>query len=165
MIRPRKVVSWDIHFMSRAQLAAQDRSRDPSTQVGCIIVNDQNVPVATGYNGLPRGCDNDKYPWNREGEVLDTKYPYVEHAERNAINNRGSNSLQGTRLYVTLHPCSDCAKGIIQNGIKEVIYLSDKYADSPDTLAAKRMFADCGVKTRQLILDEPYVVTIELKNE
>lgn len=166
MSGPRKnIIPWDIHFMSQAQLTASNRSRDPNTQVGCVIVDNLNISIATGYNGLPRGCDNNKYSWSREGKFLDTKYPYVEHAEKNAIHNRGTNLLKGARLYVTLHPCSDCAKSIIQNGIIEVIYLSDKYAETDDTIAAKRMFKDCGVKTRQLILDKPQIITIELKNE
>lgn len=159
------IVPWDIHFMFQARLIAQNRSRDPNTQVGCVIVDDLNIPRAMGYNGLPRGCKNEDYPWDREGDVLNTKYVFIEHAEKNAIHNRGANSLRGCRMYVTLYPCSNCAKSIIQNGITEVIYLSDKYGHTPDIQAAKRMFKDCGVKTRQLILDEPRMTTIELKNE
>jgi len=165
MIGPRDdIVDWDVCFMSVAKYFAQCRSRDPSTQVGAIIVNEKNIPVAIGYNGLPRKCDNSAYSWER-GDGIESKYLFVEHAERNAIHNRGSNSLEGCRMYVTLHPCSDCAKAIIQNGITEVIYLSDKYSDQLIYIAAKMLFDDCGVKLRKLTLEQPYSATIELKSE
>ena len=140
-------ISWDEYFMGVALLAAR-RSKDPNTQVGACIVSDDNIILSTGYNGLPAGCSDDVYPWEREGE--ETKYPYVVHAELNAILNSGGRSLRGARLYVALFPCNECAKAIIQSGIREVIYLSDKYADSPATLASKRMFRSAGVEMRRL---------------
>lgn len=140
-------ISWDEYFMGVALLAAR-RSKDPNTQVGACIVSDDNIILSTGYNGLPVGCSDDEYPWAREG--AETKYPYVVHAELNAILNSGGRSLRGARLYVALFPCNECAKAIIQSGIREVIYLSDKYADSPATLASKRMFRSAGVEMRRL---------------
>lgn len=133
--------------MGIALLAAQ-RSKDPSTQVGACIVSEDNIIISTGYNGMPKGCSDDEYPWEREGK--DTKYPYVVHAELNAILNAHGRSLQGSKLYVTLFPCNECAKAIIQSGVKEFYYLSDKYADTPSTLASKRMIESAGVKFTQL---------------
>ena len=141
-------ISWDEYFMGVAMLAAR-RSKDPSTQVGACIVDDDNRILSTGYNGFPYGCSDDEYPWARDGETNDTKYPYVVHAELNAIlNNRGKN-LVGARIYVALFPCNECAKAIIQSGIREVIYLSDKYADTPSVKASKRMLTSAGVTLRQ----------------
>ena len=141
-------ISWDEYFMGVAMLAAK-RSKDPSTQVGACIVDDDNRILSTGYNGFPYGCSDDEYPWAREGDTNDTKYPYVVHAELNAIlNNRGKN-LVGARIYVALFPCNECAKAIIQSGIREVIYLSDKYANTPSVVASKRMLASAGVAMRQ----------------
>lgn len=140
-------LSWDEYFMGIALLAAQ-RSKDPSTQVGACIVSEDNIIISTGYNGMPKGCSDDEYPWEREGK--DTKYPYVVHAELNAILNAHGRSLQGSKLYVTLFPCNECAKAIIQSGVKEFYYLSDKYADTPSTLASKRMIESAGVKFTQL---------------
>ena len=140
-------ISWDEYFMGVALLAAR-RSKDPNTQVGACIVSDDNIILSTGYNGLPAGCSDDEYPWAREG--AETKYPYVVHAELNAILNSGGRSLRGARLYVALFPCNECAKAIIQSGIREVIYLSDKYADTPATLASKRMMDAAGVTYRRL---------------
>lgn len=143
-------ISWDEYFMGVAMLAAK-RSKDPSTQVGACIVDDDNRILSTGYNGFPYGCSDDEYPWAREGEANDTKYPYVVHAELNAIlNNRGKN-LVGARIYVALFPCNECAKAIIQSGIREVIYLSDKYASTPTVQASKRMLASAGIEMRQFI--------------
>ncbi len=133
--------------MGIALLAAQ-RSKDPNTQVGACIVSEDNIIISTGYNGMPKGCSDDEYPWEREGR--DTKYPYVVHAELNAILNAHGRSLQGSKLYVTLFPCNECAKAIIQSGVKEFYYLSDKYADTPSTLASKRMIESAGVKFTQL---------------
>lgn len=133
--------------MGIALLAAQ-RSKDPCTQVGACIVSEDNIIISTGYNGMPKGCSDDEYPWEREGK--DTKYPYVVHAELNAILNAHGRSLQGSKLYVTLFPCNECAKAIIQSGVKEFYYLSDKYADTPSTLASKRMIESAGVKFTQL---------------
>ena len=135
------------YFMGVALLAAK-RSKDPNTQVGACIVSPENIILSTGYNGFPIGCSDDEYPWDREGE--DTKYPYVVHAELNAILNANGKSLQGAKIYVALFPCNECAKAIIQSGIKEVIYLSDKYADTPGTIASKRMLTSAGVKFTNL---------------
>lgn len=140
-------ISWDEYFMGVALLAAM-RSKDPSTQVGCCIVDAENRILSTGYNGFPAGCSDDDFPWAREGE--ETKYPYVVHAELNAILNARGKNLYGACLYVALFPCNECAKAIIQSGIKEVVYLSDKYADTPATCASKRMLASAGVSLRRL---------------
>ena len=126
------------------------RSKDPNTQVGACIVNDKNRIMSMGYNGFPSGCSDDEFPWERDGDAYDTKYPYVCHAELNAILNcRGAN-LESSRIYVALFPCNECAKAIIQSGIKEVVYISDKYANTPGTLISKRMLKSAGVKLRQL---------------
>ena len=140
-------ISWDEYFMGVALLAAK-RSKDPNTQVGACIVDENNIILSTGYNGFPIGCSDDEYPWSRTGE--ETKYPFVVHAELNTILNANGNNLRGSRLYVSLFPCNECAKAIIQSGIKEIIYLSDKYALSPSTIASKRMLASAGVVTREL---------------
>lgn len=133
--------------MGIAVLAAK-RSKDPNTQVGACIVGQDNIIVSTGYNGMPKGCSDDDFPWERDGD--ETKYPYVVHAELNAILNASGRDLRGCKLYVALFPCNECAKAIIQSGIKEVWYLSDKYADSMSTLASKRMLDSAGVKYYQL---------------
>ena len=140
-------ISWDEYFMGVALLAAQ-RSKDPNTQVGACIVSQDNIILSTGYNGLPNGCSDDEFPWERQGE--ETKYPYVVHAELNAILNSGGRVLKGAKLYVALFPCNECAKAIIQSGIREVIYLSDKYADTDNVRASKRMLHIAGVTYRQL---------------
>ncbi|MCF7886050.1 MAG: dCMP deaminase family protein [Candidatus Marinimicrobia bacterium] len=150
-------ISWDEYFMGISLLSAQ-RSKDPSTQVGACIVNEQNKIVGVGYNGFPIGCSDEELPWDREGDFLDTKYPFVCHAELNAILNSIKN-LADCRIYVALFPCNECAKAIIQSGINEVIYLSDKYAESDPTKAAKIMFEQAGIKTRKLETD---LKTIEL---
>ncbi len=141
-------ISWDEYFMGIAILSAQ-RSKDSNTQVGACIVNHENKILSLGYNGMPIGCNDDEMPWEREGDELDTKYMYVCHAELNAILNRSSGSLEGAKLYVTLFPCNECAKAIIQSGIREVVYMSDKYADSSNTIASKKMFDMVGVKYRR----------------
>lgn len=145
-------ISWDEYFMGIAMLSAR-RSKDPSTQVGACIVNDHNKIMSVGYNGFPRGCCDDEFPWERTGEAYDTKYPYVCHAELNAILNSGGSNLEGCKIYVALFPCNECAKAIIQCGIKEVFYLSDKYADTFGVRASKRMFDSAGVKYTALTLD------------
>ncbi|EOR26343.1 dCMP deaminase [Clostridium sartagoforme AAU1] len=151
-------ISWDEYFMGVAILAGK-RSKDPSTQVGACIIDNDNKILSQGYNGLPRGCSDDEFPWNREGEILETKYPYVVHAELNAIlNSRGAN-LYGSKIYVALFPCNECAKAIIQSGIKEVVYISDKYADLDNVKASKRMFNAAGVKMTKL---EPRNKRIEI---
>ena len=141
--------TWDEYFMGVAQLSGM-RSKDPSTQVGCCIVSDEHKILSMGYNGLPTGCSDDDFPWGRDGKPLMTKYPYVTHSELNAILNYRGGSLEGATLYVTLFPCNECAKAIIQSGIKEVIYLSDKYADTPSTQASKLMLTTAGVKLTQM---------------
>ena len=144
-------ISWDEYFMSISLLAAQ-RSKDPNTQVGCCIVSGkdspypENVIISTGYNGFPYGCSDDEFPWDRTGTPNATKYPFVVHSELNAILNAGGKSLVGAKLYVSLFPCNECAKAIIQCGIKEVVYMSDKYADTQGTIASKRMLSSAGVK-------------------
>lgn len=148
MVTKRKdYISWDEYFMGVALLASK-RSKDPNTQVGACIVDQNNVILTTGYNGFPKGCSDDEFPWDREGE--NTKYPYVVHAELNAILNASGKDLKGSRIYVDLFPCNECAKAIIQSGIKEVIYLSDKYADTPATQASKLMLTTSGVKLTQM---------------
>lgn len=149
-MKRKDYISWDEYFMGTALLAAK-RSKDPNTQVGACIVNDKKRIMSIGYNGFPMGCDDDDFPWEREGNnSFDTKYPYVCHAELNAIlNNRGAN-LEGCTIYVGLFPCCECAKAIIQSGIKKVIYLSDKYKDSDSTRASKRMLTAAGVELQQI---------------
>lgn len=142
------VLSWDDYFMGLAHLSAK-RSKDPSTQVGAAIVSEEHRVVGIGYNGFPSGCDDDVFPWEREGEFGETKYPYVVHAELNAILN--SNQLcHGCTIYVSLFPCNECAKAIIQSGISRIVYESDKYADTDGTKASKRMLMAAGVKLEQL---------------
>ncbi|MBO4468587.1 MAG: dCMP deaminase family protein [Clostridia bacterium] len=140
-------LSWDEYFMGVAFLSSM-RSKDPSTQVGACIVDRENKIISMGYNGMPRCCDDDEYPWDREGDPLDSKYVYVCHAELNAILNCHGGSLKNAVCYTTLFPCNECAKAIIQSGITEVVYLSDKYAETPSTMAAKRMFDSAVVKYR-----------------
>ncbi len=138
-------ISWAEYFMAIACLSAQ-RSKDNSTQVGACIVSRDHKILSLGYNGMPTGCLDDVMPWGRDGDALDTKYMYVCHAELNAILNNTGNSLRGAILYTTLFPCNECAKAIIQSGIAEVVYQSDKYANSDETIASKRMFDMVGVK-------------------
>ena len=142
-------INWDDYFMGVALLAAE-RSKDPSTQVGACIVDGDKTILSTGYNGFPKGCDDEEYPWNRDEALGETKYPYVVHAELNAILNSQGKSLKGATIYVGLFPCNECTKSIIQSGIKEVVYLSDKYATTPATLASKRMLTSAGITVRQL---------------
>lgn len=152
-MNPRKdYLSWDQYFMGVALLSAQ-RSKDPNTQVGACIVDQHKKIVGVGYNGLPLGCSDQKFPWTRQGEFLETKYPYVCHAELNAIINKNSKDLYGCSIYVGLFPCNECAKVIIQSGIVEVVYLSDKYAHTDSVKASKKMFESAGVKYRQLSVD------------
>ncbi|NCC55306.1 MAG: dCMP deaminase family protein [Erysipelotrichia bacterium] len=142
------VLSWDEYFMGLAHLSAL-RSKDPSTQVGACIVSADKKVVGIGYNGLPRGCDDDEFPWVREGTFLNTKYPFVVHAELNAILN-SNQDLRGCSLYVSLFPCNECAKAIIQAGIKRIVYECDKYADTDSVKASKRMLLSAGVELVQL---------------
>ena len=140
-------LSWDEYFMGVAMLSAQ-RSKDPSTQVGACIANHGHKILSVGYNGMPTGCHDDLMAWEREGEPLETKYLYVCHAELNAILNNDGGSLKGTTIYVTLFPCNECAKAIIQSGIREVVYWDDKYAETDAVIASKRMFEMAGVTCR-----------------
>ena len=148
MQKPREnAISWDECFMRMANIIAQ-RSKDPSTQAGAVITTSQNVVVGVGYNGFPRGIESADLPWNRDGELADTKYAYVCHAEENAVYN-ANNSTRDCKIYCTLFPCNECAKTIIQNGIREVIYESDKYHDTPACIASRKMFDLAGVKYRE----------------
>ena len=158
----RKVISWDEYFMSLAHLSAV-RSKDPSTQVGAVIVDSNNKVVGLGYNGFPRGCDDKEFPWEREGEFLDTKYAYVVHAELNAILN-ANKLIENCRLYVSLFPCNECSKAIILSGIKEIIYESDKYKDLNQFKASKKMLEAAGVKLRQLEYEIDLDIKINKKN-
>ena len=142
-------LSWDEYFMGVAMLSGM-RSKDPNTQVGCCIVSQDNKILSMGYNGFPIGCSDDEFPWAREGEdPLETKYVYSTHSELNAILNYSGGSLAGAKLYVTLFPCNECAKAIIQSGIREVIYDCDKYADTAGVQASKRMMDAAGVRYHQ----------------
>ena len=161
-MKRKDVISWDTYFMALALLTAQ-RSKDPSTQVGACVVNKYNRVVGIGYNGFPNYCSDDKLPWGRDGDWIDTKYPYVVHAETNAIAN-ATGDLEGCRLYCTLAPCNDCAKVLMQNGIKEVIYLSAKYNDDQYHVAARRLFELGGIVQRQLVPDRDEI-TLRLDDE
>ena len=149
--------------MSVALLSAQ-RSKDPNRQVGACVVDSEFKIVSVGYNGLPVGCDDDKYPWGKSSEFLNSKYPYVCHAEMNAVVNRNTNSVKGCKIYVTLFPCSDCAKLIIQSGIIEVIFLTDKYHDQKQIEAARTMMKSAGVEERKFE-NEKESITIELMSK
>ena len=153
------VLSWDEYFMGLAHLSAM-RSKDPSTQVGAVIVSGEHRVVSIGYNGLPNGCSDDEFPWDREGDFGATKYPYVVHAELNAILN-SKNDLRGCSIYVSLFPCNECAKAIIQSGISRIVYESDKYADTDATIASKRMLRAAGVELYQL----PYRIQMQVQKE
>ena len=144
-MKRQNVLSWDSYFMGLAHLSAK-RSKDPSTQVGAVIVDSNKHVIGIGYNGLPNGCSDDEFPWDRSGSNLETKYFFVCHAELNAILNYRGGSLEGSRIYATLFPCNECAKAIIQAGIKEIIYACDKYADTDSVMASKMMFKAAGVK-------------------
>lgn len=153
-------ISWDEYFMGVALLASK-RSKDPNTQVGACIVDKNNVILSTGYNGFPYGCSDDEFPWDRDGD--DTKYKYVVHAELNAILNSRGKSLTGAKLYVDLFPCNECAKVIIQAGISEVVYLSDKYCGTDENVASKLLFDNCGVSYRQIDAKNQKVIRLSLK--
>ena len=143
-------ISWDEYFMGVAKLAAL-RSKDPNSQVGSCIVSQDNKILSIGYNGLPIGCSDDEFPWQREGEELDTKYVYVTHSELNAILNYRGGSLDGAKLYVSMFPCNECAKAIIQSGIREIFYAVDKYPDMASVIASKRMLNAAGVRYRRYV--------------
>lgn len=157
-------ISWDEYFMGISLLSCC-RSKDPNTQVGACIVNSENRIMSVGYNGFPKGCSDDEYPWERSGDDQnETKYPFVCHAELNAILNAGGNSLKGCKIYVALFPCNECAKAIIQSGINEVIYISDKYADSAATIASKRMLASAGVKLTPFKSNKKITISFDEKD-
>lgn len=148
-MKKQDYLSWDQYFMGIAMLSAM-RSKDPNTSVGACIVDTDNKILSVGYNGMPHGCSDDEYPWEREGEEpLDIKYLYVCHAELNALLNYTGTNLKGSRIYTTLFPCNECTKALIQSGIKEVIYMEDKYSDTPSVLAAKRMMHSAGITCRR----------------
>lgn len=138
-------INWDEYFMGVAMLSGM-RSKDPNSQVGSCIVSQDNKILSMGYNGFPIGCSDDEFPWAREGDPLDTKYLYVTHSELNAILNYRGGSLEGAKLYVSLFPCNECAKAIIQAGIKTIVYDSDKYDGTPSVVASKRMLRAAGVE-------------------
>ena len=142
------VLSWDEYFMGLAHLSAM-RSKDPSTQVGAVIVDQEHKVVGIGYNGLPIGCSDDEFPWDREGGMLETKYAFVVHAELNAILN-STRDLHGCTLYVSLFPCNECAKAIIQSGIRKIVYEDDKYAAADNVIASKKMLNAAGVELVRL---------------
>lgn len=151
-------ISWDDYFMGIALLSAK-RSKDPNTQVGACIVNEDKHIVGVGYNGMPNGSKDSETPWEREGDFEHTKYAYVVHSELNAILN-ANGSVKGCSIYVSLFPCNECAKAIVQSGIKELIYLSDKYDGTPANRVSKTIFASAGVKLRQLkMVDEEIVLS------
>ena len=154
-------ISWDEYFMGVAILSGL-RSKDPNTQVGCCIVSQDNKILSMGYNGLPTGCSDDEFPWVREGDdPLETKYVYTVHSELNAILNYRGGSLEGAKLYVSLFPCNECAKAIIQSGIRRIVYESDKYADTDGVIASKKMLQAAGVELVQL----PYQITLSVEKK
>lgn len=138
-------ITWDEYFMGIAKLSAM-RSKDPNTQVGACIVSEDNKILSMGYNGLPSGCSDDEFPWARQGDPLENKYLYTVHSELNAILNYRGGSLFGAKMYVTLFPCNECAKAIIQSGIKTIVYESDKYETTKEVIASKRMLDSANVR-------------------
>lgn len=144
----KDVLTWDEYFMGLAHLSAL-RSKDPNTQVGAAIVDENHRVVSVGYNGMPKGCSDDVFPWSREGALLQTKYAFVVHAELNAILN-SKYPVSGCTLYVSLFPCNECAKAIIQAGIRRIVYESDKYQNTDNTIASRRMLKAAGIELVQL---------------
>ena len=144
----KDVLTWDEYFMGLAHLSAL-RSKDPNTQVGAAIVDENHRVVSVGYNGMPKGCSDDVFPWSREGAILQTKYAFVVHAELNAILN-SKYPVSGCTLYVSLFPCNECAKAIIQAGIRRIVYESDKYQNTDNTIASRRMLKAAGIELVQL---------------
>ncbi|XP_061393990.1 probable deoxycytidylate deaminase [Musca vetustissima] len=148
---------WEDYFMATAVLSSQ-RSKDPVTQVGAVIVNEDNRIVAIGYNGFPSRCEDDEFPWYKASEIeelleedqqldpMQDKKMFVVHAEANAILNKNCANLKGTRIFTTLFPCNECAKLIVQSGITKVYYISDKYADKPIYRASRLMFAKASIE-------------------
>ena len=154
MKKRQNYISWDEYFMGVALLSAM-RSKDPGTQVGACIVNSQNKIVGAGYNGFPMGCDDDEFPWSKQGGFLETKYAYVCHAELNAILNNIGMDLKGCKIYTALFPCNECTKAIIQSGIAEVVYLSDKYEGTDSAKASRMMLEKAGVVCRKVKTELP----------
>lgn len=152
-------ISWDEYFMMVAKVSAL-RSKDPNTQVGACIVNNDKKIVSCGYNGAPIGFNDDNMPWDRDGDFINTKYAYVCHAELNAILNSNAD-LRGTTIYVDLFPCNECAKAIIQAGIKKVIYQNDKYNGTEGNIVAKRLFDECNI-TYEQFKEKNKIYTIKL---
>lgn len=157
-------LDWDEYFMAIAVLSSQ-RSKDPNTQVGACIVSNNNRILSIGYNGTPNGFEDKYFPWDRSGDFLETKYAFVCHAEMNAISNfKGDKKdLENAKLYVTLFPCNECAKLVIQNGIKEIVYLSDKYKDTEGNIASKLMFDECGVRYTKFPEEKRKKLTLNIK--
>lgn len=151
-------ISWDEYFMGVAMLSGM-RSKDPNTQVGACIVSSDNKILSMGYNGFPMGCSDDEFPWTREGDPLDNKYLYSTHSELNAILNYRGGSLDDAKLYVSLFPCNECAKAIIQSGISKVVYEDDKYDGTPNNVASKKMFKDAQVELVRL----PYALKVNVE--
>lgn len=153
-------ISWDEYYMSMAKVCAM-RSKDPSSQVGAVIVSKDNRVLSIGYNGAPNGFNDNDFPWARSGNTLNTKYAFVCHAEMNAISNFNGdkNKLNGAKIYVTLFPCNECSKLIVQNGIKEVIYACDKYKDTDQVKASKILLDTCGISYREFLL--PFEIRIQ----
>ena len=141
-------ITWDEYFMGVAMLSAL-RSKDPQTQVGACIVSSNNRILSMGYNGFPNGCSDDEFTWTRDMDISDNKYLYSTHSELNAILNYRGGSLEGAKLYVTLFPCNECTKAIIQSGIKTIVYDCDKYGDTPSVIASKKMLDATGVRYYQ----------------
>ena len=148
MPKRKGYINWDEYFMGIALLSAE-RSKDPNSQVGACIVSQDNKILSIGYNGFPIGCNDDDLSWEREGDFIETKYPYVCHAELNAILNYTGATIKGSKIYVALFPCNECAKAIVQSGIKEVIYKSDKYKDTDSVIVSKKIFDMAGVKYKE----------------
>ncbi len=161
MPKRKNYISWDEYFMGVATLSAH-RSKDPNTQVGACIVNDRNRIVGIGYNWFPHGCSDDDFPWDRDWWFCDTKYAHVVHAEANAILNSGGWDLNWCKIYVALFPCNECAKLIIQSGIKEIVYLSDKYSGTDADMVSRRMLNAAGVKLTKINIENKEI-TLKLE--
>ena len=159
-MKKENYLKWDEYFMGIALLSAE-RSKDPHTSVGACIISEDNKILSVGYNGMPLGCSDDEYPWERNSDnELDAKYLYACHAELNALLNYTGTNLKNAKIYTTLFPCNECTKALIQSGIKEVIYMSDKYSDTPSEKKKKRMMNSAGVKFTPY---KPINRTIELQ--
>ena len=156
MSKREDYLSWDEYFMGIAFLSGM-RSKDPSTQVGACIIDEDKKIIGIGYKGFPMGSSDDTMPWGREGDFLETKYPYVVHAELNAILN-SIKSLKNSTIYVTHFPCNECAKAIVQSGIKKVVYFSDKHKDLETTKASKKILENANVEISHINLDKEKIV-------